>query len=247
MNLIKFVVLQLLSLLGVIVLLKLSPVALFSPWAIAGIQGLLASCLSVVLRQPYWWIPINLLFFPCALVMLSVDLDPGVYLVTLVLFTLIFWGTVKGDVPLFLSSTKVANIVAESLALEQVTQFADLGAGIGTIAVPVARQFPWVSVAAWERAPLPWLCTYCRSLGLKNVQLNRRSFWECDLAQYQTIFAFLSPVAMPQLALKVQQEMLPGSLLISSSFPIVNWEAEKIVQVDDRRQTLLYFYRVPKI
>lgn len=247
MNLIKFVVLQLLSLLLITVLLKFFSISLLSLWSMVSLQGLLASVLGLVLRQPYWWIPINLLFFPCVMGMLTLDLAPEVYLLTLIILLLIFWGTVKGDVPLFLSSTQVAKIVADSLAVEHVTRFADLGAGIGTIAVPIARQLPQVRVDAWERAPLPWLLSYCRSLRVKNLQVYRRSFWECDLKQYQTIFAFLSPVAMPQLALKVRQEMLPGSLLISSSFPIANWDAEQIIQVDDRRQTLLYFYRVPKI
>jgi len=49
---------------------------------------------------------------------------------------------------------------------------------------------------------------------------------------------------MAELGEKVRREMRPGSLFISSSFPIPDWQPESIVQIEDRRRTQLFCYRV---
>jgi hypothetical protein len=159
------------------------------------------------------------------------------------LLALVFWGTVNGDVPLFLSSTFVADAVADIVERENADTFADLGAGVGSVAVPLA-QYRSITVDAWERAPLPWLITAWRCRKLANASVKRASLWECNLAAYRVVFAFLSPAVMAELGEKVRREMHPGSLFISSSFPIPGWEPEAIVQIEDRRMTKLFCYRV---
>lgn len=245
MNLIKFLLAQSLSwLLLVILTVKLHLLSV--DWSyVAWLQGLFAALIGWILRQPYWWLPLNLLFFPAAILMLTLDVPTWIYLGIATVLTLIFWGTIKGDVPLFLSSPQVTAYVAQIVAQEKAFTFADLGAGVGSVAVPVARTFPHLIVDAWERAPLPWLVTRWCSRFLTNLHVYRSSFWACNLRQYNVVFAFLSPIAMPELGIKAKKEMRPGSLLISSSFPIIDWEPECIQQLDDPRKTTLYFYRLP--
>ena len=129
--------------------------------------------------------------------------------------------------PLFLSSTAVADAVAAIVERENADMFADLGAGIGSVAVPLAERRA-MTVDAWECAPLPWLITAWRCRKTAECDARRASLWGCDLGRYEVVFAFLSPAVMAELGEKVRREMRPGSLFISSSFPIPDWEPESI-------------------
>lgn len=203
----------------------------------------MAALWSRVLRQPYWWAPIHLLFLPGAIALLTLQLPSWLYLLIVLLLALVFWGTVKGDVPLFLSSSAVADALTSIVDRENADTFADLGAGVGSVAVPLARRLS-IKVDAWERAPLPWLTTAWRCRKFQNADVKRESLWGCDLGRYDVVFAFLSPAVMTELGEKVRREMRPGSLFISSSFPIPDWQPESVVQVEDRRRSQLFCYRV---
>lgn len=221
----------------------MSPALFHGAWRLALAQGIAAALWSCILSQQYWWIPIHLLFLPAAIALLTLQLPSWLYLLAVLLLVLVFWGTVKGDVPLFLSSTDVADTVAAIVERENAGMFADLGAGVGSVAVPLAQR-RFLIVDAWERAPLPWLITAWRCRKLPNASVRRASLWDCDLARYEVVFAFLSPAVMAKLGEKVRREMRPGSLFISSSFPVQDWQPESIVQIEDRRRTRLFCYRV---
>lgn len=220
------------------------PRAFHGMWPLALTQGCAAALVSYVLNQPRWWLPMHLLFMPAVVVALTLHLPSELYLAAFILFALVFWGTVKGDVPLFLSSREVMLAVAEITDDARARRFADLGAGVGSVAAPLAQHFPLLMVEAWESAPLPWAITRWRGHQLPNLTVRRQSFWDADLSQYDVVFAFLSPQPMPALGEKVLREMRPGCLFISSSFPVPNWKPETVYQVEDRRGTRLYCYRI---
>ncbi len=178
-----------------------------------------------------------------ALTLLSLQLPAWLYLLAVVLLALVFWGTVKGDVPLFLSSTSVADALSAIIGQENALTFADLGAGIGSVVAPLAEK-QGIRADAWERAPLPWLICAWRCRKLPTVSVKRTNLWRSDLAHYDVVFAFLSPAVMVALGEKVRREMRPGKLLVSSSFPIPDWEPESIVHVADSRNTILFCYRI---
>lgn len=221
----------------------MSPVLFHGAWRLALAQGVAAALCCRVIRQPYWWIPIHLLFLPIAIAMLTLHVPSWLYLLIVLLLILVFWGTVKGDVPLFLSSAAVADALATIVKRENAGAFADLGAGVGSVAVPVAQRLS-IKVDAWEYAPLPWLIIVWRCRKLPNASVKRDSLWGCDLARYDVVFAFLSPAIMEELGEKVRREMRPGSLFVSSSFPIPDWRPESVVQIEDSRRTKLFCYRV---
>jgi len=213
-------------------------------WLLAFAQGLAAAMASRAMHQPTWWQPIHLLFLPAVLAAMSLHVPSELYLAVFIFLALVFWGTAKGDVPLFLSSPGVAMALAEIADDERARRFVDLGAGVGSVAVPLAKHFPLLAVEAWERAPLPWAVTAWRGRHLANLAVQRRSLWECDLSGFDVVFAFLSPTPMPELGEKVRREMRAGSLFVSSSFPVPGWIAEAELELGDRRGTVLYCYRI---
>lgn len=244
MTLFKAFAAQMLGATFTVVLASMLPALFHGPWRLALTQGVIAALSANMLRQPSWWMLIHLLFLPTATAMLILQLPAWLYLLAVLLLALIFWGTVQGDVPLFLSSTGVMDAVAAIVERENAEVFADLGAGIGSVAVPLAQHHPVMTVDAWERAPLPWLITVWRSRELPNMNAKRANFWDHDLGRYDVVFAFLSPAVMTELGDKVSREMRPGSLFISSSFPVPDWEPESIEQIEDRRSTKLFCYRI---
>ncbi len=209
------------------------------------VQSSLAMLFSFLSRQPTWWLPIHLLFLPSVFVFFTFAIPAWIYLVLVVIFTLVFWGTIRGDVPLFLSSSIVTETVIDLLKTENAKTFADLGAGIGTVAIPVAKRLPKINVEAWELAPFPWMICKLRGRFLSNYAALRRNFFAADVKKYDVIFAFLSPLAMPEVSQKLKREMRSGTLLISSSFPAPNWKPETVLHLNDRRKTVLFCYRIP--
>jgi hypothetical protein len=213
-------------------------------WPLAFAQGLAAAMASRAMRQPAWWQPMHLMFLPAVLAALSLHVPSEIYLAIFIFLALVFWGTAKGDVPLFLSSPGVALALAEMADDERARRFADLGAGLGSVVIPLAKHFPLLAVEAWERAPLPWTVLAWRGRKLANLAVRRRSLWDSKLTDYDMVFAFLSPAPMPQLGEKIRREMRVGSLFVSSSFPVPGWLPEAEVEVRDRRSTVLYCYRI---
>lgn len=207
-------------------------------------QSTLAVGGSILIRQPLWWITIHLLFLPLVFIFFTLTIPAWWYLAIVVVMTLIFWGTIRGDVPLFLSSKEVAEVVTVFLGQEKANRFADLGAGVGSVAIPVATELPNLKVEAWERAPLPFLMSWWRGKNLENYNALRENFFNANFGNYDVIFAFLSPAVMPEVSEKIQREMKSGALFISSSFPAPNWQPESILHLSDFRKTVLYCYRI---
>lgn len=220
------------------------PQVLAGMWTLAITQGFMAVMASKLLKQPRWWQPMHLLFLPAILAATTLELPSVVYLGAFAVLTLVFWGTAGGDVPLFLSSRSVALALAEIADDERARRLVDLGAGVGSVVVPLAKHFPLLQVEAWERAPIPWAITAWRGRNLDNLHLHRRSLWECPLAEYDVVFAFLSPAVMQEIGDKVRQEMRPGALFVSSAFPVPGWQPEVQVDIEDRQATVLYCYRI---
>jgi hypothetical protein len=213
-------------------------------WPIVITQAVMASVFSRLLKQPSWWVPIHLSLAPLAASLLLMQLPPWIYLGAALVMGLVFWGTLRGDVPLFLSSPAVAASLGTLVDQEQARHIVDLGAGTGSVAAPLASNFPEVSIEAWERAPIPWAILRWKARGLPNLSAIRHSFWDCDLSTYDMVYVFLSPEPMPRLGEKAKREMRSGSLLVSSMFPIPDWSPETILHMDDRMHTTLYCYRI---
>lgn len=169
------------------------------------------------------------------------DISPGWYLAAFILLLLVFWRTDRSRVPLFLTNTTTARAVASLLPRSRFTLI-DLGCGDGGLLRHLARTRPECDFLGVEHAPLPWLWARLASLALPNCCIRLGDFWGRHLGKQDVVYAFLSPAPMPRLWRKAREEMRPGSLLISNSFPVPDIEPGQVVEVGDRRRTRLYCY-----
>ena len=204
--------------------------------------GLTASVFSRLAGQPWWWRLIHLFFAPLAWLMLQVDIDPGWFLFGFLGLVLFYRGVMVERVPLYLSGINAIDLVAETIEQRQPRHFIDLGAGIGSMVVPLAKAFPECHFTGVEYSPMSWLIGWLRTRGMANVDWRFANLWSAPLGHFDLAYAFLSPAPMPQLAKKFDAEMAPGGVLISNSFFIPDREATAERQAGEMT---LFFYEKP--
>ncbi len=212
------------------------------PLAVASAQGVCAAVVSYRLEAPPWWLPIHLAFMPLAIALNDLDIPSSAYLIVFTILLLVFWRTDRSRVPLYLSNAATARAVASLLPVAG-CRVVDLGCGNGRLLKRLAELRPDCRFLGVEHAPLPWLWARLINLGQDNCEIRFGDFWSQDLAAFDVVYAFLSPVRMRDLWKKTCSEMGSNSLLISNSFEVPGVAAKPIVTVDDRRGTRLYCYR----
>ncbi len=233
------------QLMGALVVLAWSvwqPAALNSPLALAFGQGSVAACASLLLRAETWWIVIHIAFMPAVVGLRRLDLPPTAFLGGFVLLTLIYWSTFRSRVPLFLSNRLTTDALLALLPQRAGLRVVDVGAGTGGALQRLAKGRPDANFTGIEHAPLPFLLAWLTTRDQANCRMTRDDFWRHSLAEYDVVYAFLSPVPMARLWQKARQEMRAGSWLISNSFPVPGVTPQQIIEVADRRGTRLYCY-----
>lgn len=213
------------------------------PWPESAFAiGVTALLMAAVTRQPWWWQAIHAIFAPLAWAVAQTAVDPGWFLLAFGLLLLVYRGALNGQVPLYLSNLETAAALAEQIAERRNVRFLDLGAGVGSVLCPLAKARSDSHFTGVENAPATWLIGRWRAAGLANCAWRWGDIWQTDLSGYDVVYAFLSPVPMPELWQKAQAEMRPGSVFISNSFAVPDVVPSRIVEVGDLRQTLLYCY-----
>lgn len=211
--------------------------------AAATVQGVCAALASDRLGAPKWWLFIHLAFLPAVVWLSQAGINPAWYLSAFFLLLLIYWRTDKSQVPLYLSNAATAAAVAKLLP-DRPCHVVDLGCGHGGLLRQLARTRPDCEFLGIEHAPLPWLWARLASLGFPNISIRYGDFWRLNLGLFDVVYAFLSPVPMTRLMQKASTEMRKGTLLLSNSFAVPEGKTEDVVAVSDRRETMLYCYRM---
>ena len=215
------------------------------PWPMVCIAiGVVALGTSHYCSQPWWWQVIHACFAPLLFGAHSLAVDPKWYLLALILSSLVFRGAVSGQIPLFLSNRQTVQKLLDITQNEPNLVLLDIGAGTGTVIRQLASARPDARFSGVENAPLTWLIGRLRTIGLANCGWRFGSLWDISWADYNVIYAFLSPAPMAELWAKATREMPDGSLLISNTFAIPGVEPSREVRVGDRRDTCLYCYRI---
>lgn len=218
------------------------------PWLAAVACGVLAAALSSIAELERWWLPIQLLFVPALWLMLTFSIPPIVYGGLFILLLLVFWSTFRTRVPLYLSSDATWRAIEDLLPPSDAAHplhIIDLGSGLGGLLVHLSTRRPHDQLIGVELAPLPALLSKLRLMRHPHCTVNWGSFWKLDLAEYEMVFAFLSPVPMQELWVKARAEMRPGTLFVSSSFEVPGQTPDRVVQVSDSRKTRLLIWKMP--
>ncbi len=219
-----------------------------SPISFALLCGLFAATFSHLAGLARWWLIIQILFIPALVLMLALEIPPIYFLAAFLVMLPIYWSTYRTQVPLYLSSNMVWHALEDFLP-DHAFCFIDLGSGLGGVLTHLARLRPDGHFIGVESAPLPLLWSRLRIRRVRNCEVHWGSIWDeklpaSNLAQYDVVFAYLSPVPMEQLWRKAKNEMRPGTLLISSTFTVPDNTPDQTIEVDDLHQTNLLIWHM---
>lgn len=212
---------------------------------LAALQGMAAAAISYALKLPPWWLWIQLLFLPAAVLALSLNLPASGYFAAFAVLLLFYWSTFRTRVPLYLSGRRVWQSVIGQLPSAGPFRFIDLGSGLGGLPLYLASARPDGEYLGVEIAPAPWLISRLRAWWSgSRVRFLRMDYARLDLADYDVVFIFLSPAAMPGIWQKARAEMQAGSLLLSLAFPVPGVKPDLIVGANGEARHMLYGWRM---
>jgi SAM-dependent methyltransferase len=215
-----------------------------SPLLLALLQGLIAALLSGCFGMARWWLPIQLLFPVAALLVNALHLPPLIFLFGFLFFLFLFWSTFRTQVPYYPSLPSTWRAVDALLPPEAPLRVIDIGSGLGGFVLSLAKRRPQGSFAGIEIAPLPWLVSRLRAFcSGSRAQFILGDYTRLDFAEYDVVFAYLSPVAMTALWNKARAEMRPGSLLLSYEFPIEGVAPDITINASNKG-AILYGWRI---
>ena len=205
------------------------------------VQGIIAYFLSIRLKMEYWWRYIHLLFPLAIWVALALQIPMGYFLLGFILTGAIFWSVFLTQVPFYPSKPEVWTAVSKLLPGKKL-RILEIGSGLGNFAIRMAQLRPESLVDGIEIAPLPWLISVIQAKFLASrVCFRLANYEKVDFANYDLIFAYLSPAAMPELWKKALREMDGESLLISHEFPVPGiTESHKFGFSSDQRYCYVY-------
>lgn len=184
-------------------------------------QGVAAAVLARWRGMAPWWLAIHLLF-PFALALaLALHLPSWIYLAAFAALLTLYWSTFRTQVPFYPSGRSTWAAVEALLPQGRPVRCIDIGSGFGGLVMYLAPRHPEHSVTGIELAPLPWLASLVRaSLMRSAARFMRGDYHALNFADYDVVFAYLSPAAMPALWHKARSEMNKGALLLSYEFTI---------------------------
>jgi hypothetical protein len=208
-------------------------------------QALLAACFSCWVGMARWWRWIHF-SFPVALWgMLNWHLPTEIYLIGFMISLSLYWTTFRSQVPFFPSRPIVWQQVAKIIPKDKPLRLIDIGSGLGDMSMYIAKLRPDSHIEGIEIAPLPWLISYVRGkMRRSTATFKIGDYHTLNFANYDVIFAYLSPAAMLTLWEKASHEMLPGSLLISLEFEIP--EVKPTLRIASMSNSpIIYVWKIP--
>jgi len=204
------------------------------------LQGVLAALLTFLRGLALWWSAIALVFPLLLLVTFALQLPPIFFLAAFLFMLALYWSTFRTQVPFYPSGPAVWKALLPLLPADRQLNVVDIGSGLGGLILNLARCRPDARFMGIELAPLPWLVSWLRAVVTgSQARFTMGDYDALDLAQFDVVFAYLSPAAMPALWQKSQREMRPGSLLLSYEF-LIPGHAPTITVLPDPQGPVLY-------
>lgn len=205
----------------------------------AVVQGCYAALLTRWRQLASWWLLIQCLF-PLALLGADALAIPSwLFLATFVVLLAVFWSTFRTQVPYWASGPRVWRAVAELLPNGRSVRVIDIGSGLGGFTLDLARRRPDATLTGVELAPLPWLVSWLRAkLTTNRARFIRADYESFDFADFDVVFCYLSPAAMPALYAKCLAEMKTGSKLMSYEFIIAQRQPDHVIPITQNGPSL---------
>ena len=182
---------------------------------------LAASLAPVLLAWPVaglWRRSLVVAGFPLsALVLGAASLPAWAWLAPLALLLALYPVQAWRDAPLFPTALDALDGIAPLLALPAAPRLLDAGCGLGHGLQALHRSWPHARVEGLERSRV--LAVAAR-LRCPWARVTGADMWAASWAGVDLVYLFQRPESMARAWSKAQQEMAPGSWLVSLEFPV---------------------------
>jgi SAM-dependent methyltransferase len=195
-------------------------------------QGLFAALFTRWRKLAAWWLPIQFLFPLALLGADALHIPSWLFLAIFIVLLAVFWSTFRTQVPYWASGPRVWQAVAKLLPPDRPVRVIDIGSGLGGFTLDLARRRLDATCTGIELAPLPWLVSALRArLTASRARFIRGDYERLDFADFDVVFCYLSPAAMPALYAKCLAEMKTGSKLMSYEFIIADCPPDLVIPI----------------
>lgn len=168
-------------------------------------------------------------------------------LITAIIMTIsLIYSTVKLGISPMPSSNKAYNAMVEYIDITGTGAIIDLGSGWGNFVVRIAKKNPHRQVIGYEISYLPWLTSTLlkKLLGLKNLTLYRKNFYNVNLPNASVLVCYLYPEAMEKIKNKLLSEQPSIDFIISNNFALPSWQSHKVKTINDFYKSPIYLYKI---
>jgi hypothetical protein len=207
------------------------------------LQGAFAALLTYICGLAPWWCPIQLVFPVALLGANALHLPPAVVFGVFLFMLLFFWSTFRTQVPFYPSGHSVWQGVSDLLPPDRPVRLIDIGSGLGGLVLNLAGRHPRSEFSGIEVAPLAWLLSVLRArMTGSTARFLRGDYERLNFAEFDVVFAYLSPAAMAALWRKAKREMRPATMLVSYEFTIPDNDPNMTIGVTPSGPALYVWY-----
>lgn len=191
------------------------------------------SLLAMGLMQPALYFSYGFLFFTIFL-----------YLLLLVeAYRVIF----LGRAPYVRSGRKLLSKLMKEIAFKENSLVFDLGCGDGVFLRELVKKNK-VRAIGYEYSLIPYVLALVYNLLTRSkMKIVLGDFIKADISNADYVFCFLMGSEMIRLEEKVRKELKPGAMVISNTFKFKDWQPEKIITLNEKKESglsnRLYIYR----
>lgn len=119
----------------------------------------------------------------------------------------------------------------------------DLGCGDARLLIKAEKRFKTKGVG-YENAPLAYVAAFLNKwIHRSKVEIRCKNFFKDSFNPAELIFLYLSPNVQKKLAPKLKKECKPGTIIISNTFHIPDFEPIKKIPKTKTNNTV-YIYKI---
>lgn len=155
--------------------------------------------------------------------------------------------TLRNGVPPMPSSARVRACMTALLLRAELpvgSTVVELGSGWGGLSRAVGRALENATVIGYENSRVPyWFARAANRLErVRNLRLLRSDFHMASLRDADLVICYLSPDAMTRLQPKLDAELKPSAIVMSSTFALPGWKPTRVAVAEDIYRTPVYLY-----
>ncbi len=168
----------------------------------------------------------------------------GILLPAGAVLSITIWSIKNGIVPMP-TTARQTQCILQNLPQDPGPAIFDLGSGLGTLAISLARHYPKSAVTGVESSPIPyWISQILRVfLRLPNLSFRRHDLLQTSLSNASAVVVYLHRAGIRNLEPKLEQELKSDVWILSNTFAFPDWKPLKVVNTGDFNNTKIYVYR----